>query len=348
MKTVIRLSLIVFIAMLVVACSSNETNSNQDKPEENNSSEASENNNAVEDSKFPEKPIEVVVPYAPGGTADIIARIMADGVEKYLPNNASVAVINTAGGGGTVGMTDVYQSEPDGYKIAFTPFSTMTIQPHYGNAVYNYDDFDPLLRVTYNPNLLVVRSDSEFETFEQWKDFVQNNPEEFVLSLGNPGGETHLILESLLRSVDAKAKIVPADGDAAVASNVLGGHADGAVLMPIIAGSHIESGEMRALLNLTEHDIEGLGDIPYAKDKGIDIEVGGVALGFVAPKGLPDDVFEILSSAFKNAIEDEEVIEKIVNTNNLIAYASPEESREIIETNYNDYGEIAKEIELSQ
>src|SRR5690625_8033943 len=99
MKTVIRLSLIVFIAMLVVACSSNETNSYQDKPEENNSSEASENNNAVEDSKFPEKPIEVVVLNAPGGTADIIARIMADGVEKYLPNNASLVVINTYGGG---------------------------------------------------------------------------------------------------------------------------------------------------------------------------------------------------------------------------------------------------------
>src|SRR5690625_7318907 len=107
MKTVIRLSLIVFIAMLVVACSSNETNSNQDKPEENNSSEASENNNAVEDSKFPEKRIELVVPYAPGGTADIIARIMADGVEKYLANNASVSVINNVDAGGTDGMKDV-------------------------------------------------------------------------------------------------------------------------------------------------------------------------------------------------------------------------------------------------
>lgn len=344
MKNLLKLSLAVFIIILIVGCSNNNDSQNNAAKENDNDNNTTENE-ATSDSKFPEKPIEIIVPFAPGGSADIVARIMADGITKYLPNNASVAVINKEGSGGTVGMTELFQSDADGYTLAFAPHSTLTIQPHHGNTIYDYDDFDPILRVIDNPNLFVVSSKSDYETFDDWVDYVKANPNDFVFSVGTPGGEHHLMLQTLIKLVDAEAKIVPANGDAEVASNILGGHTDGAIVMKNIAEPYVESDDMRVLLNLSDQEIEGLESVPNSEDKDIALDSGGISLSFFAPKGLPEDVFEILSDAFQKALDDEDILEQIENTGSVVSYASSEEMKEAIKGTYEAYGSVIDEIE---
>lgn len=110
-------------------------------------------------SVFPEKNIELVVPFAAGGTTDIASRAVANAVKEFLPNDITVNVVNREGGGGVIGMTDVYNSKPDGYKIGPT-----TLQPHTSDTVYQADSFEPIAQVVGTPNVMIVSKDAPWDT----------------------------------------------------------------------------------------------------------------------------------------------------------------------------------------
>lgn len=327
-----QLKLVVFILMSLIVmagCSEKETSGG--------SGEAS--------SDYPKKPIELIVPYPPGGGTDTVARAVEQVVNKYIPNDQQVVIVNRAGGTGTVGNTEVFNAKPDGYTMGLVTVETLSVQPHFGNTVYTHDSFQPITRVTSEPQIFVVRSDAPWDTFEEWLEFVKQNPNKFTYATPGPGSAGHIAMEAIATAEGFDVKDVPQEGGGPAKTAVLGGDVDGLILTFPELKAHIESGELKILANVGETKTEPLKDIPTLKDLGIDVGLDAY-YAFVAPKGIQQDVLDTLHEAFKKALEDPDFVEQFESMDFTPAYASPEDTQKVITDYFNSTGETLKEIGL--
>ena len=132
---------------------------------------------------FPKKTIEIIVPFSAGGVSDTVARTLAQNSQKYLPSEQSIVVVNKPGGAGIIGVTEVLNAKPDGYKLGFTVASAMTLLPHQGSASYSHDSFQMVMRAISNPFILAVKSDAPWNTFEEWLDYAKQIPINLLMVL---------------------------------------------------------------------------------------------------------------------------------------------------------------------
>lgn len=292
------LVLISILLLLLSACSNNEAKGNAEEP-------------ALD---YPKKPIQLIVPFAAGGSTDIGARIL----EKYLPQyleEAKIVVVNKPGGSGTVALSDLYASKADGYTLALTTHRAVAMQPLYGKTKYSHDSFQPIAKVFGNQQILVVRGDAPWKTFEDWFDYVKNNPGQFTFGVaGGIGSGSHLPMAELERLAGIKVKPVPFEGTSPAITALLGGHVDGVILQPSDAKAMIESGELRAIFNAASTPVPYFPDIPLLKDKGYDIAYDSNT-SLLAPKGVPQEIIEKLQEAVKKTLEDPAVIAEFEKVN---------------------------------
>ncbi|WP_164553250.1 Bug family tripartite tricarboxylate transporter substrate binding protein [Brevibacillus marinus] len=296
---------------------------------------------------YPTKPIEIIVPYAPGGGTDAAARILANAVSKHLPNGQSMVVSNKPGGAATIGMTEVFKAKPDGYTIGMTTTGATSIQPHYGKSPYTHDSFQAVIRVLSVPQVLVVRTDAPWKTFEEWLEYVKANPDKFTYGTAGAGHTAHIAMEALNMAAGIKTKHVPFDGAGPAVTALVGGHVEGAVVQVQEAKAQIDAGKIRALVNVGSNKIESYKDVPLATEKGYDVQVD-VYTGVLAPKDTPPEIVSILHDAFKKALEEPEVIEQFKKIGVEPAYAGPEEFQKDITDSFNRNGEIMKKVGLLQ
>ncbi|MBP1154140.1 MULTISPECIES: tripartite tricarboxylate transporter substrate binding protein [unclassified Paenibacillus] len=295
-------------------------------------------------SKFPEKPIQLVVPYAAGGGTDITARTLANVVSKYLPNNGSVVVENKPGASGTIGLTGLTQAKPDGYVISMATIGNLAIQPNYGKTPYSFDSFEPILIATSVPHVLVVQADAPWKTVDEWLDYAQNNPNGFTYSTPGVGNTQHLNLEAVALKDGLKLRHLPYDGAAPAITALLGGHVKGAVVQVHEAKAQVDAGELRILANIGTSKSDAIPDAPLLAERGY---TGYNAwTGIVAPKGTPKEVVTILQDAFKKALEDPEVIENFKKIGISPAYSGPDDFKKIAEETFTSTREVAKNVGL--
>jgi tripartite-type tricarboxylate transporter receptor subunit TctC len=324
-------------SILFAGCST-KTQSTQSKPGSGNGSAAEKTETQKEQkntqSDFPNKPIKLIVPFNAGGATDTYGRILANAVSKYLPKNQPVVVVNKPGAGGITGSIDVYKADPDGYTIGLLVNGVVSIQPLYGKTVYNYDDFKPIARVVSSPLVLIVRKDAPWQTYEEWLEYVKQNPGKFKYAHGGVGSTLHLAMEAVTNELGIDIKPVPFDGGAQVTNAIMGGHVQGAILGASDAISQLESGDLRVLFNVSSHkNAAYLDKAPLLMEKGLDINFDG-SYSLFAPKGIPDDVFAILHNAFKKAMEEPEVIEQFKKVGLPPSYDTPENvTNELAKTN---------------
>lgn len=295
--------------------------------------------------KYLERPIELVVPYAAGGATDIGARLLEKYIPKYLPG-AQIVVVNKAGGSGTIGMSNLFVSEPDGYTLAITPHSTVTMQPLYGKVDYVHDSFQSIATVFENQQLLVVKADAPWQTFEEWFEYVENNPETFTYGLsGGVGSGAHLPLAELEMLTGVGLKEVPFEGTPPAVTAVLGGHVDGAVLQPSDVRSLIESGELRALVNVGNTPVPYFPEIPLLKDKGYDITYN-INTTLFAPKNVPQEIVAMLQEAIEKTLNDPEVQAEFEKSNLQLAYRNSEQAQQDINAEKEKVEKVLKNLGL--
>ena len=254
---------------------------------------------------FPEKPIELIVPYGAGGTTDVFARSFSRVLGKYLPNEQRVVVINKPGGASTIGMSVLAAAKPDGYTLGFSPSGTIEIMQHYGRTNWTADSFEPILAVLDIPASINLLDSSEFKDYAQWKQYVTDNPGKWTFTTsGGTGGSTHLAMERFMEETGLQLRNVPFEGHAAGVAAVMGGQVDGSFSLPDLH----QGGEIRPLVFLT--DVKPLGDvyddIPFSTDLGIPVIVS-FPMGVFAPKGISAERAAIIHDAFKAAMDDPEV-----------------------------------------
>lgn len=336
-------SLLLILSM--VACSNGGNADQAAGSEQKQQKQENQQQENKTESDFPKKAIEMIVPFSPGGATDIAARIVANAASKYLPNGQSVVVVNQPGGSASIGMTKVANAKPDGYTIGFTTISPISIVPHMNQTSYSYDSFQPIMRVLAVPLVLAIKSDAPWKDFDEWLNYVKQNPNKYTYATAGVGGAPHIVMEWLNQEAGIKTKQVSFDGGGAAKTALMGGHVQGAVLALYEATGDFESGKLRPLVNLGETKFDMIKDLPTLKEKGINVAVDSQS-GIFAPKGLPAEIQNILHDAFKKALEDAEVKEQLKKLGVEPAYKNSEEFQQIVVNEYKVFGEIMKKAGL--
>ncbi|WP_174732396.1 Bug family tripartite tricarboxylate transporter substrate binding protein [Mesobacillus harenae] len=326
-----KLAIIGFAAMLAAGCSNG----------------AEESGSSASSADYPERDIDIIVPYAPGGTTDTASRALSSVISEYLPNGYNANVVNKEGGAGVIGTTEVFNAKPDGYKIGMTTVGPMTIKPHTDNTAYTPETIEPIMQVVATPNVLVVQNDAPWQTYEEWYEYAESNPGEFSYGTSGAGLTQHISMEAFSTQTGVELKHVPFEGGAPALAALLGGHVQGALVQTTEAMPHIESGNMRALVNTGSFKTEGLEDVPLLSEKGVDV-ASDVWTGLIAPQGTPQEIIDVLHDSFKKALEDPKVVETFEKLGVNPAYAGPDEFAEIMQKDYDLNEEVLKAAGIIQ
>lgn len=316
---------VIFVLGIVAGCSQSET------PESNN----------VSEKQFPEKPVEIIVPFSAGDGTDLAARAYANFAEKEL--GQPFVVNNRPGGGGSVGLAEAAQKSADGYHMVLGSTGALTLKPFTEDVHYSYEDFDPVGQITEIPVLIAVKKDSEIDTLKDFVELAKENPGKITYSTPGPGVLQHIIMVDLAKKNDIEIAHVPANGAPAAVANVLGGHVDAAVVSPAAVANQ----DVKIIAVSTAERAPAFPDVPTFVEQGYDI-VSSLSFGFFVPAGTPEDVINVLSDSLKKASEDPTVIEAWDKLGYPPAYMNPEDYDKMMTNVANTNQEMLKEIGLAK
>ena len=298
---------------------------------------------AEDPARFPSRPISFIIPWEPGGTADLSGRRVADLASKVL--GQPVVVENKMGGSGITGVSSVLGATPDGYTIGLTTYSTITILPHLREVPFKVkEDFTWIMQYAQFSNVVAALAKSPWKT---WKDFLEDarkNPGKFKYSPPGPMTAQHILLEAIFAKEKVKATFVPVRGGEEANRNLLGGHIDLAASASI--WPHIKAGTVRGLMTTQmEERMKAFPDIPtqYELDYKID---SPNFVGLIGPKGIDQQILRKISEGFKKAWEDHSFHEFLATMNMIPTYKDSNSFRELVQKNFESQGKILKELNL--
>ncbi len=243
---------------------------------------------------FPTKPITVIVPFGPGGTTDLMARVLQVEFEKAI--GGPIIVTNKAGAGGAIAMAEVARANPDGYTIAMTTIGPQVLQPTLKKLNYQTDSFDYLCGTYDVPLMLMVTADSAFKSLADVIAYAKQNPGKLAYGSSGQGTALHISMAALLKKAGADGLHVPYKSSGEMATGLLGKHVMIFAETPAVATQH----QLRPLAVFADKRLETHPNIPTVIESGIDVR-GTVWGGLVAPKGLPADVRNKLQAACAKA-----------------------------------------------
>lgn len=264
---------------------------------------------------YPSKPITMIVPFPPGGVADIVGRPLAASMEKTL--RQPVVVTNRTGAGGAVGMAAVAKSAPDGYTILMG-LSSISVFPVADRVAgkqpaYEMSDFAPIALVTADPTVLVVRADGPYKTLKDFVAAAKANPGKINYSSAGVYSTLHVAMEIFAGAAGIELFHVPYQGGGPAVTALLGGQVEALASGPAAAIGQIRGGKMRALASWSTERLKLLPDIPTFKELGYDAEFY-IWSGVFAPARTPAPVLGRLREAVRaaaNSAEFRNAMEKV-------------------------------------
>lgn len=266
--------------------------------------------NNVDWSKYPERNITNIIPYAPGGGSDVLAMLLHPFLEKYL--GKTIVNVYKPGASAAIGITYlVKEAEADGYTIGMGSTPSLFGNPiKYPDTIkYSMDDLIPLYNIVDDPGIIVVHSKSPFNTLDDLITYAKEHPSGLTIGISGLGSDDWIATKLLEKIADIKLIVVPFDGGGSALQAALGGHVS--ALFDNIGQqlSYIEQGSFKPLAVLTEERWPDLPNVPTAKELGYRI-VSGSARGYILSAGTPKEAIKVLEAAFEKSLKDPEFIEK--------------------------------------
>jgi tripartite-type tricarboxylate transporter receptor subunit TctC len=254
---------------------------------------------------YPSKPITMIVPFPPGGVADITGRPLAAMMERSLKQ--PVVIVNRTGAGGALGMSQVAKSAPDGYTILMG-LSSISIFPvsdriNGKQPAYEMKDFAPIALISSDPTVLVVRAESPYKTLKDFVDAAKANPGKINYSSSGVYGTLHVAMEIFANAAGIKLFHVPYGGGGPAVNALLGGQVDALASGPAAAIGQIKGGKMRALAAWSDKRLALMPDLPTFKELGYDAEFY-IWAGVFAPAATPQPILARLREAVRAAVND--------------------------------------------
>lgn len=270
---------------------------------------------------YPSRPITMIVPFPPGGVADITGRPTAHVMGKLLKQ--SVVVQNKGGAGGSVGTAQAARSAPDGYTIlmALSSISVLPVADRLqGRApAYELDQFAPIALISADPTVLVVRADGPYKTLKDLVEAAKAKPG--TINYGSSGvyGTLHVAMEIFADAAGIKLFHIPYQGGGPAVAALLGGQIDALASGPSAAIGQIKAGKMRALAVWGDKRLASLPDVPSMKELGYDATFY-IWSGLFAPAATPSPILMTLRDVVRRTAEDPEFKEAMAKVETPIAY----------------------------
>lgn len=274
---------------------------------------------------YPAKPIRLVVPFAPGGTTDIVARIVADRMTRDL--GQPVIVENRSGGGGTIGADLVAKSAPDGYTLGMATVSTMATNPAT-NPRIPYDaarDFTPIINLVDVPNVLIVNpTKGPSKDVKEFVALLANNPGRYSFASSGSGGLSHLDFELFKMLTKTFVVHIPYRGTGPAMNDIIAGQVDAMIDNLPSALPHIRSGKVRALAVMAEKRIDALPGVPTFAEVGLKVANNMAWYGLLGPAGLPQPILRRVHEAAVKALNDPENKKRLADGGAIVDGGTPE------------------------
>ena len=254
---------------------------------------------AAQEPPYPQRGnVEITVLFPAGTSADVTARLLAEGMSKQL--GQTVLVVNRPGAGGAIGYKHVASQKPDGYALVWNSNSISTTY-HSGQLAFDYKAFDPVARVLVESPVVAVRGDAKWKTLGDLMADAKARPG--IITVGNSGIGSHTHISSVALFHAAGVKIVDVPYAAAqVVPNLLGGHVDVLVQLPGALAAQVKAGNVRLLAAMIPARDPALPDVPTAKEQGLDVSLEAWR-GIAVPRGTPAPVIATLESAIRQTAE---------------------------------------------
>ena len=255
---------------------------------------------------YPEQPINMIVAYGAGGGTDIIARVMAPYIEKYLGNNAKIVVHNRAGAGGAIGFQQLASAAPDGYTIGFINTPNVLTIPIERKTAFTWQSFDLLGNVIDDPGNFSVHADSPIKSLADLVAEAKAKPGAVTVGTTGIGSDDHLAMLMFERAAGVKMTHVPFKGSADVRAAMASRQITVAAINIGESLQAIKGGAaMRNIAQFAPGRSNLAPDLPTAREQGFDIELSSLR-GMAAPRGLPPEIRERLVRAVAQAAADPE------------------------------------------
>jgi len=278
---------------------------------------------------FPSRPITMIVPFPPGGVADITARPTSAAMEKILKQ--PVVITNRPGAGGAVGNAALANAKPDGYTILMA-LSSITVIPAadtlFGRKpAYSLDQFMPIALISADPTLLVVHPSLPVKSLKELVALARSKPGQMSFSSSGIYGALHMPMEMFLHAAKLKMRHVPTSGGGPAITALLGGHVEMTAGGPAAISGHVKAGKMRPIVGWGAKRHEAYPQIPTFKELGYDIEYY-IWAGMFAPRGTPEPVMKVLRDVARKVVDDPDFKSTMAKVNSPIQYMdAPEFSK---------------------
>ena len=294
---------------------------------------------------YPSKPIALIVPFPPGGVADIVARPAADAMSRVL--NAPIVIENKAGAGGAIGMAYVAKAKPDGYTLLLA-LSSISILPEAdritGRApMFQLDQLVPIARLTADPTVLAVRADSPWKTLQDFVADAKKRPGAITYGSSGNYGTMHVPMEMFASSAGVKLLHVPYTGAGPAVIGLLGGNIDAVASGPSTVIQHVKAGKLRVLASWGDKRLASLPDVPTLTESGYEA-VFFQWSGLFAPAGTPEPVIVRLREAARAATVDARFMAALATVETPIQYMDAPELQRFWDADAKKLGDVVRRV----
>lgn len=295
---------------------------------------------------YPEKPIQIIVPFAAGGATDMLARTIGQKLTERW--GQTVIVENRPGAGGNIGAAAGARATPDGYTLTLTAAGISAVNPHvYKNLSYDsITSFAPVTQLVAAPLLLALHPSVKIDTAQQWLEEVRANPEKYTVANGGVGTAQHLGAEYLDMAGKMKSLHIPYNGSAPATSDILGGQTNAILDNMVTLVPHIESGKLKPLAVTSLERTENLPNVPTFSESGLPGFQTGTWYGVVAPAGTPADIVKKLQVEIADILQAPELRQSLVKQGLIPVGSTPEEFSEYIRSERKKMGEIVRAAKI--
>jgi len=272
----------------------------------------------AQDDAFPDKAVEFIVPWSPGGGSDTLMRLVSAHAEEYL------------GVSGTTGLKELARRDADGYTVGQVHEGLM-VAHHTGLTAQNWDDFEPVAAVTQSPQYLTVNADSPYTTYQEFVDYAKANPGEIRFGV-TLGGVPHVHAAMMEDAEDLSFRYVGFEGTGPRIRALVGGHIDAAIGDISSSGEFVKNGDLRFLAVGSAERQEVTPDVPTFTELGHEELKLNIVRGILAPKGTPADRIATLASDFEAMSQNEDFITAVNNAGASVVFEGPEAFGDYLET----------------